>query len=73
MSPKIVASLSMRRGRKLKRLIFYFPKFLFFSNTNVITFKIVLLGSYAPMETLFPLLVEALVVFNRYGFQRVRY
>ena len=31
-------------------LIFYLPKFLFFSNINVIPFKVI------PMETLFPLL-----------------
>ena len=45
----------------------------FFSNINVIPFKIVPLGSYTPMETLFPLLVEALEVFSRYGLQHVRY
>ena len=60
-----------RCGRKVMRLIFYFPKFLFFSNINVIPFKIVPLGSYTPMETLFPLLVAALEVFNRYGLQHV--
>jgi hypothetical protein len=43
------------------RLLSYLPKFLFFSNINVIPFKIVLLGSYTPMETLFPLLVAVLV------------
>ena len=31
------------------------------------------LGSYTPMETLFPLLVVALEVFNRYGLQHVSY
>ena len=41
------------------RLIFYLPM-IFFSNINVIPFKIVPLGSYTPMETLFPLLVAAL-------------
>ena len=40
---------------------------------NVILFKIVPSGSYTPMETLFPLLVAALEVFNRYGLQRVLY
>jgi hypothetical protein len=40
---------------------------------NVITFKIVPLGSYTPMETLFPLLVAALEVCNRHGLQHVRY
>ena len=55
------------------KLIFYLPKFLFFSNTNVIPFKIVPLSSYTPMETLLPLLVAALEVFNWYGLQHVRY
>ena len=55
-------------GRKVMRLIFYLPKFLFYSNINVIPFKIVLLGSYTPMETLFPLLVAALGVFNPHVF-----
>jgi hypothetical protein len=54
------------------RLIFFLPKFLFFSNINVIPFKIVPLGSYTLMET-FPLLVAVLEVFNRYGLQHVRY
>jgi hypothetical protein len=40
---------------------------------NVGPFKIVPLGSYTPMETLFPLLLAALGVFNRYGLQQVRY
>jgi hypothetical protein len=54
------------------RLIFYLPKFYFiFSKINVIPFKIVSLGSYTPMETLFPLLVAALEVFNWYGLQHV--
>ena len=52
---------------------FIYQKFLFFSNINVIPFKIVPLGSYTPMETLFPLLVAALEVFNQYGLQHVRY
>ena len=47
---------------------FHLPKFLFFSNINVIPFKIVPLGSYTQMETLFPLLVAAL---DRYGLQHV--
>ena len=51
---------------------FLFTK-VFFFNINVIPFQIVPLGSYTPMETLFPLLVEALEVFNRYGLQHVRY
>jgi hypothetical protein len=55
------------------RQIFYLPKFLFFSNINVVPFKIVPLGSYTPMETLFPLLLAALEFFNRYGHQHVRY
>jgi hypothetical protein len=55
------------------RLIFYLPKFLFFSNINVILFKIVPLGSYIPMEMLFPLLVAVLKVFHRYGFQHAHY
>ena len=61
-----------RCGRKVMGLIFYLPKLLFFSNMNVIPFKIVPLDSYAPME-MFPLLVAALEVFNRYGLQHVRY
>jgi hypothetical protein len=52
---------------------FLFTKVIIFSNNNVIPFKIVPLGSYTPMETLFPLMVEALEVFNRYGLLRVRY
>jgi hypothetical protein len=55
------------------RLIFYLPKFLYFSNINVIPFKIVPLGSYTSMETLLPLLVAAQEVFNQYGLQYVRY
>ena len=54
-------------------LIFYLPKFLFFSNINVIPFAIVTLGSYTPTETLFPLLVAVLEVFNWYGLQDVCY
>ena len=64
---------STRCGSKVMRLIFCLPKFLFFSNINVIPFKIIPLGSYAPTETLFPLLAAALEVFNRYGLQHVRY
>ena len=41
--------------------------YIFFSNNNVIAFKIVPLDSYTPMETLFTLLVVALEVFNRYA------
>ena len=52
---------------------FYLPKFLFFSNINDIPFKIIPLGSYTPMETLFPLLVAALEVFNWYGLHHVGY
>ena len=52
---------------------FLFTKVFIFSNINVIPFKIVPLGSYAPIETLFPLLLAALEVFNWYGLQRVRY
>ena len=62
----------MRCGRKIIRLIFNRQTFLFFSNINVIPFKIVPLGSYTPMET-FPLLLAALEVFNRYGLQHIRY
>jgi hypothetical protein len=53
--------------------MFYLPKFLCFSNINVIPFKVVPLNSYTPMETLFPLLAAALEVFNRYGLPHVRY
>jgi hypothetical protein len=55
------------------RLIFYLTTFLFCSNINVIPFKIVPLGSYTPMETLFPLLVEVLEVFSRYDLPHIRY
>lgn len=48
-------------------------KFLFVSNINVILFRVVPLGSYTKMETLFPLLVAALVVFNGSGLHHVRY
>ena len=41
---------------------FLFINVFIFSNINVIPFKIVPLGSYTPMETLFPLLVAALEV-----------
>ena len=54
------------------RLMFYLPK-LFFSNFNFISFKIVSLGSYTLMETLFPLSAAALEIFNRYGLQHIRY
>jgi len=54
------------------RLICYLQKFLFFSNINVIPFKIVPLGSYTPME-MFPLLLAALEVFNKYGLQLICY
>ena len=47
--------------------------FHIFSNINVISFKIVPLDSYTQMETLFPLVVAALEVFNQYGLQHVRY
>lgn len=62
-----------RYGRKVMRLIFYLSKFLFFSNINVIAFKVVPLGNYTPTETLFPLLVTAPEVFNQYDLQYVRY
>ena len=65
-------SMYRRCGRKVMRLIFYISKF-FFSNINVIPFKIVSLGSYTPMDTLFPLFVAALEVFNWYGVQHVHY
>ena len=60
-------------GRKVMGLIFYLPKFLFFSNINVIPFKMVSFGSYTPMEMLFPLLVAVLKDFNWYGLQHIRY
>ena len=44
----------------------------YFSNINVILFTIIPLGRYTPMETLFPLLVTALEVFNQYVLQHVR-
>ena len=52
---------------------FLFTKVLFLSNINVIPFKIVPLGNYTLMETLFPLLVSALEVFKQYGLQHVCY
>ena len=52
---------------------FFIYQFCFFSNINVIPFKIVPLGSYTPMETLFPLMVVVLEIFNWYGFQHVSY
>jgi hypothetical protein len=52
---------------------FYLPKFLFLSNINVISFKVVPLGSYTSMDMLFPLLVAALEVFNQYGLQHILY
>jgi hypothetical protein len=52
---------------------FLFSKVFIFSDINVIPFKILPLGSYTPMEILFPLLVAALEVFNWYGLQHVRY
>jgi hypothetical protein len=53
--------------------VLYTKVFMFFSNINVIPFKVVSLNSYTPMEKLFPLLVAALELFNRYGLQHVRY
>jgi hypothetical protein len=61
MSPQIVlvnmfpSSETYKVHQKIMRLIFYLPKFYFFSNINVIS-----LGSYTPMEMLFPRLVAAL-------------
>ena len=49
---------------------FLFTK-VFFLKINVTPFNIVPLGSYTPMETLFPLLPAALEIFNRYGLQHV--
>ena len=56
----------MKCGRKVMRLILYLPRFLF-SNMKFIPIKIVPLGSYTPIETLFLVLVAALKVFNQYG------
>ena len=64
----------MSYGRKVMRLIFYLSVFcFFFLNINVIPFKIVPLGSYTPLETLFPLLVAALEVFKQYGLRHVHH
>ena len=52
---------------------FIYQSFYFFSIINVIPFKIISFGRYTPMETLFPLLVAALEIFNRYCLQHVRY
>ena len=51
---------------------FLFTKVLIFLNINVILFEIVPLGSYTPMEILFPLLVAALDIFNQYDLQKSR-
>ena len=51
-------------GRKVMRLIFLFTQIFIFSNIIVVPFKIVLLGSYTPNETLFSLLVTALEVYS---------
>ena len=53
--------------------LFIYQSFFFSPNIKVIPFKIVPLGTYTPTEMLFPLLVAALEVFNRYGLQHVRY
>ena len=47
--------------------------FLFFSNIDVVPFKVFPLGTYTPMETWFPLLVAALEVFNWHGVQHICY
>lgn len=60
-------------GRKVMKLICYYSMILFFPNINVISFKVIPLSNYTRMETLFPLVVAALEVFNRYGVQHVRY
>ena len=52
------------------RVIFLFTKVFIFSK---ILFKIIPLGSYTPMETLFPLLLATLKAFNQYGLQHVHY
>jgi hypothetical protein len=52
---------------------FVFTQVFISPNINVISFKIVPFCSYTPMETLFPLLLAALEVFNWYGLQHVRY
>ena len=48
-------------------------KYFFFSNINVIPFKIVSLGRYTPTEISFLPLVAALEDFNRYSLQYVHY
>ena len=53
--------------QKINETDFVFIKVFFFSNINVIPIKIFPLGSYAPMEMLFPLRVVVLEIFNRYG------
>ena len=52
---------------------FLFTKVFISSNIDVIPFKIVPLGSYTPMETLFPLLIAVLEVFNRYGLRHISF
>ena len=53
--------------QKINDTDFLFAK-VFPSNANIIP-----LGSYTPMEMLFPLLVAALEVFDHYGLQHVSY
>ena len=58
--------------KKSNETDFFIYQSFYFIRT-VIFFKIFPFGSYTPMETLFPLLVAALEVFNRFDFQHVRY
>ena len=64
------------RDRKVMRLIFLFTKvsilFIFFKY-KCYPLQIVPLGSYTPMEKLFPVLVAALEVSNRHGLQHALY
>ena len=57
--------------QKSNATVFYLPQF--FSNINVIPFKIVPLCSYTRMEMLLPFLVAALEIFNWYDLQHVCY
>ena len=59
----ITDKLTYGAWQKSNETAFLFTQVLIFFNINVIHFKIVPLGSYPPMETLFPLLVGALEVF----------
>ena len=63
--------MTTRCGRRVMRLMFYLPKFLFFFKHQCYPLQNSSLGQLNMMETLFPLLVAALEVFNWHGLQHV--